>query len=73
MRHALQNGRQLMEARTLAVMQVRRVGNQLKEIKSEQDASDSQVSPEKLDGALDEVIATMKFLRASWQIGQSQK
>jgi hypothetical protein len=72
LRTALQNGRELVQARMMAVMQVRRVGNQLKEIRSEWEAENSSVRAEKMDGVLDELIETMKFLRASWR-GRSQK
>src|SRR2546423_8671653 len=49
LRTALQNGQELIAARTMAVMQVRRVGNQLKEIKSEPERGGSLVSAEKLN------------------------
>lgn len=67
LRSALQNGRQLVETRTLAVMQVRRIGNQLKELKSKQDTENLLRSAAKVDKALGEVTATMRFLRGAWR------
>lgn len=72
LRTALRNGRQLVETRTMAVMQVRRISNQLKELKSKQDTENLLCSAAKIDKALDEVTATMEFLRESWQ-GRSRK
>jgi hypothetical protein len=66
LRTALRLGRHLIDSRLAAVTQVRLAGNQLKLLRSELVAS-GQVSPKKLEKALDEATAALKNLGATWR------
>jgi hypothetical protein len=73
LRAAVHVGGLLWQARTLSVMQIRRLGHQLERLREEADNGGGAESRRKLDEALTEVVTILRGLGASWRSGHSQK
>jgi hypothetical protein len=72
LRAALEVGWLLVETRTAAVMQIRRLTNLLEQIREAQETQDGASSSKILDDTLSEVSAALTGLGATWQ-GRSVK
>lgn len=72
LRAAVHIGGQLWQARTQAVMQVRRIGHQLERLKEEAGLQANAEVNSKLDGALGEVAFALRELGTTWR-GRLQK
>jgi hypothetical protein len=67
LRAALEVGWQLVETRTAAVMQIRRLANLLEQIREGQETQDRASSSKVLGDTLLEVSAALRGLGATWQ------
>lgn len=72
LRAALHIGGQLWQTRTLAIMEVRRIGHQLERLREVVDLQSAAEVSRKLDEALGEVAFALRKLGTTWR-GQLQK
>jgi hypothetical protein len=72
LRAALEVGWLLVETRTAAVMQIRRLANLLEQIREAQETQDGASSSKFLDDTLSEVSTALRGLGTTWQ-GRSVK
>jgi len=74
LRAAVQIGGQLWQARSMSLMQVRRIGHQLERLREETGGTGEAERRERLDAALEEVASVLRGLGVKWwRNARSQK